>query len=122
MTDYEPEGVDGATIDQQAAARRMPNGSTVSRALRRDAAIITTPRGRAGYHVSNGTQWSAPSISVDVSDLESVNVRRAAELHDHLTACGWELGRSVDATILYATRVPSNREAANRAANAEADQ
>jgi hypothetical protein len=120
--DYEPEGVDGPTIDQQAAARRMPNGATVSRALRRDAGIITTPRTRAGYHVSDGgREYGGVTVSVDVADIEATNVRKAAQLFDTLTAAGWGVTLADGASILYVTRVPSNRYAANRAVNAEAD-
>lgn len=115
--DYEPEGVDGATVDQQGTARRMPSGSTVSRALRRDAGIITTPRDRSGYHVSDGgRQWGGVAVSVDVGDVESINLRRAAELFDHLTEAGWSVTRADDSSILYVTRVPSARAAAKRAA------
>lgn len=122
-SDYEPAGVDGATVDQQGAARRMPNGSTVSRALRRDAGIITTPRDRAGYHVSNGgREYGGVSVSVSVADIESINVRRAAALHAHLAEAGWDVTLADGASILYVTGVPSAREAANRAAAATADE
>lgn len=107
--------------DQQAAARQMPNGATVSRALRRDVAIITTPRGRAGYHLSDaGREWGGVALFVDVEDTESANVRAAVELFDHLTGAGWGVTRADGASILYVTRVPSNREAAARAARSDA--
>ncbi|OCB43786.1 hypothetical protein A5721_23910 [Mycobacterium vulneris] len=95
----------------------MPNGSTVSRALRRDAEIITTPRSRAGYHVNDGgREWGGVSVSVDVSDIEATNVRKAAQLFDTLTAAGWNVRLADGSSILYVTGVPSAREAANRGA------
>lgn len=115
--DHEPEGVDGATTDQQGAARRMPNGASVSRALRRDAGIITTSRGRAGFHISDGgREWGGVAVSVDTEDVEAANVRRAADLHAYLAAAGWDVTLAPGSSILYVTGVPSAREAANRAA------
>ncbi|QGJ92271.1 hypothetical protein SEA_ORIONPAX_8 [Mycobacterium phage OrionPax] len=71
-----------------------PKANVVSRALRRDAGIITTPRNLPGYHISGGGQYPV-GIFVDLSDLDvefpREDVRGAAALHDHLTAAGWVL-------------------------------
>ncbi|ACF34175.1 hypothetical protein SEA_MINDY_8 [Mycobacterium phage Mindy] len=92
-----------------------PKASVVSRALRRDAGIITTPRDRQGYHVSGDGTYPA-GIFVDLSDLDvefpRENVRAAADLHDHLTAAGWTLGpiSSRNPTSIYVLKVPTKAE------------
>ncbi|WRQ08473.1 hypothetical protein JDBV10_00325 [Mycobacterium phage juyeon] len=92
-----------------------PKASVVSRALRRDAGIITTPRDRQGYHVSGDGSYPA-SISVDLTDLPIENpnadVRGARDLHEHLTGAGWEL-EPLDAdhpTFVHVLRVPTAKE------------
>ncbi|AEL98235.1 hypothetical protein PBI_BIGNUZ_73 [Mycobacterium phage BigNuz] len=92
-----------------------PNASVVSRALRRDAGIITTPRDRQGYHVSGDGSYPT-SISVDLTDLPIENpnadVRGARDLHEHLTGAGWDL-EPLDAnhpTFVHVLRVPTAKE------------
>jgi hypothetical protein len=85
-----------------------PTGAVVSRGLRRDAGITSTPTSRAGYHVRNGgSGW--PSISVDCSDLPEAasDRRRAVELRDHLAGLGWSIDLADDSTILYVSFVPT---------------
>ena len=85
-----------------------PTASVVSRGLRRDAGIITTPATRAGYHVRNGgTGW--PTISVDLSDLAeaAADKRAARDLRDHLAALGWSIDLAEGSTILYVSFVPT---------------
>ncbi|QIQ63322.1 hypothetical protein SEA_SETTECANDELA_206 [Mycobacterium phage Settecandela] len=94
---------------------KFPTASVVSRGLRRDAGIITTPRDRQGYHVRGDGSYPA-SISVDLTDLPIENpnadVRGARDLHEHLTEAGWGL-EPIDPdhpTFLNVLRVPTNEE------------
>lgn len=66
------------------ATDKLPNASTVSRALRRDAGIITQPAHKIGYSVHRGNNVVGPSIWVTVSDAEPTNVRYARALAEHL--------------------------------------
>ncbi|QFG11510.1 hypothetical protein I5G87_gp86 [Mycobacterium phage Ekdilam] len=91
-----------------AAARTYPNGSAVSRALKRDAGIITSPVTRAGYHVRNGLKGiSAPSIGVALSDLPDArsDVRDALALAEHLRERGWGIELAAGSSILYVTAI-----------------
>ncbi|AKY02596.1 hypothetical protein SEA_BRUSACORAM_70 [Mycobacterium phage Brusacoram] len=92
-----------------------PSANVVSRALRRDAGIITTRWDRQGYHVSGDGTYPA-SISVDLTDLPienpNVNVRGARDLHEHLTEAGWQLAPIAPnhPTAVAVLRVPTNAE------------
>jgi hypothetical protein len=89
-----------------------PSASVVSRALRRDAGIISVAYNRLGYRV-RGTRSFAPAIVVACSELphSRADVFRARELHEHLTNLGWELTPLPEGdTILYVQRVPAKKE------------
>lgn len=72
----------------------FPSANLVSRALRRDAGIIPVPRSRFGYHVSGGGDFPVV-IGVQCShspeQFPDSDVRRASDLHGHLSRHGWEL-------------------------------
>lgn len=96
---------------------KYPLANVVSRALKRDAGIITTPPYKyRGYHVSGRGDYPT-SISVDLTDLLTEHAREdvaaAADLHAHLTEHGWEL-KPLDPTYptwIRVLRVPSAAEA-----------
>lgn len=82
--------------------KRFPTAQAVSRALRRDADIVT---GR-GYRVRQGLKGVAgPTIIVDVADAEAINQRLAAELADLLASQGWEVRVADDAAIIRVNRI-----------------
>lgn len=82
---------------------KFPAAQAVSRALRRDADIIT---GR-GYQVRQGLKGIiGPSIYVDVSGLDETNQRRATELADLLADRGWEVQVAADEAIIRVNRTP----------------
>ena len=86
----------------------FPAPQVVSRALRRDAGIITNPR---GYQVRRGMEGVVgPSISVVVSDVESRNMRAARDLAEHLTEYGWDVRLGDGVGIIYVSKVPSAAE------------
>ncbi|ASW31835.1 hypothetical protein I5G86_gp10 [Mycobacterium phage DarthP] len=108
-----PEAVEPAAAP--AAPRTFPTGSAVSRALKRDAGIITTPITRAGYHVRNGVKGTtAPSISVSLSDLPDArsDVRDALALAEHLRERGWLVELADGSSILYVQAIGKRRAAA----------
>lgn len=81
-----------------------PTGSVISRALRRDAGIITTgSRSRQGYRASDGRIFV---------DLDSDTERRAAteELVGTLTEAGWQFDALADEGIITVRAVPSGAE------------
>lgn len=83
--------------------KKFPTAQVVSRALRRDADIIT---GR-GYRVRQGLKGvTGPTISVDVADAEATNQRRATELADLLASQGWEVQVADDAAVIRVTQTP----------------
>ncbi|APD18252.1 hypothetical protein SEA_HAMMY_90 [Mycobacterium phage Hammy] len=97
------------------APRTFPTGSAVSRALKRDAGIITTPVTRAGYHVRDGIKGTtAPSISVSLSDLPDArsDVRDALALAEHLRERGWVVELADGSSVLYVNRIGRRAAAA----------
>ena len=88
---------------------KFPTASVVSRALRRDAGIITRPFPKIGYSVHGGS-FHGPSIWVYVSDAAGINIRRAKALHEHLIEVGWKVTLAEDSSILYVDYVPTAKE------------
>lgn len=112
--DYEPEGVDGATVADQIANRpKPPSANYVARSLKRDAGIRSTAADHPGYHVF-GAGVLGVGVSVDVHDIDRSNVRDAAALSEHLRAAGWSVTYTAGSSIVYVTRVPNARQAERR--------
>lgn len=91
---------------------KYPNANVVSRALRRDAGVITMPRDRLGYHVTGNGDYPA-HIHVDIDNSPNLTNRRrrATEaLAETLTAHGWTV-EATDGDSVNVTRVPSASEA-----------
>lgn len=90
------------------------SGSSISRALRRDAGIIAQPRHRSGYHVSGGGSSYAGIISVSCSDIPEsrADALRARNLREHLVELGWDIEplRDERASILFVNRAPKAKE------------
>lgn len=107
--------VEAPVVVEVAPSHKYPTGSAVARALKRDAGIISTPRDRRGYHVSNGLgAIVGPSISVDLSDLPDArsDVREALALWEHLTERGWDVKVADGSSILYVNSIGRRAAAA----------
>lgn len=85
----------------------LPAASTVSRALRRDFEIITSPY---GYSVHRGLKnITAPSVHVHVGN-SFTDMRKARQLAEAMREHGWEVELADGSTIIYITKVPTAAE------------
>jgi hypothetical protein len=90
--------------------RNYPAAATVTKALRRDAGIITVQTyDRRGYRVRGADPYPT-SIFADMSDLmdSAEDCRAAAGLAEKLEECGWEI--KLDEARIVVFKVPTIAE------------